>query len=303
MGLVEKTYEAIAELVAYGRAPLMVILGPSGSGKTTFITRFIKYLPRYTPWFVFYNSVRASEYSSLRPGTAIISAGCLYSYCYEAFKYIDTQQRGIAAAAEAVACELLRMKGLNVPEECEDVHTNTAILEWARLELRPMLRWIDAKCVVESGRIPYQSHVDVLRLPLLRCCVDRLFVAAIDDVQLVLRIRFEELLKSLRDTASIILSVHPDKSLERQVVTMLTSSYILCLTPREYWSRMQIDYIKFLTERELRRRIEPTWGSYKCTVFQKEYELPLPPLREEEEEAGGEKKDGQRRRWFGLFKK
>jgi len=301
MGLVEKTYEAMAELVAYGRAPLMVILGPSGSGKTTFLKNFIGYLPKQTPWFLFYNAVRASEYGSLQPGNVTIGADCLYSYCYEAFKYIDTQQRGIAAVAEAIACELLRMKGLTVPEQCEDVQVNASILEWARLELKPMLKWIDVKCTIQSGAIPYWSHVDLLRLALMRCCIQSPFVAAIDDIQLAPRIKFEDLIKSLRDTASVIVAVHPDKSLERNVVTMLTSSYITCLTPRENWSKMQIDYIRFLTERELRRRIEPVWGAYKCYVLQKEYDLPLPPPKEEK---GDKKEKGeQKRRLLGLFKK
>jgi len=289
----EKLYETIGELVAYGRAPLMVVLGPSGSGKTTFIKRFVEYIPPNVPWFLFYNSVRASEYSELKPGTVIISGDCLLSNCYETLKLIETPQKGFAAVAEPIACELLRMKGLAAAEQCEDVGLNSSIIDWGRIELRPMLSWIDAKCVVESGAIPYKSHVDLLRLALLRCCIGRRFIGIVDDAHLAPRINYDTFMKSLRDTASVVVSIHPDKSLEREVTAMITSAYVLCLTPRENWSKVQIDYVKHLTEKELKRKIEPAWGGYRCLVLQKEYELPLPPPK---------KKEGEKRGLLKLFK-
>jgi len=274
MGFGGKNLEYIADLISYGKAPLVTVIGPSGSGKTTLMINLAKLMK--TQWFYFYNSVRANEYSELDPGVVIISGECLLRNPYEFLKYLITGRSGLAAAAESIVCEILRMKGLAAAQECKDVEVNSSVLEWARLELRPALHWIDSICSIRNGKIPYQSHVDLLRIPLLRCCINNNFVVFIDDLQLVPRIDFVSLIKSLRDTASVVTAIHPDQSLEKEVATMVSSAYIMCLTPRERWSASQLEYWRQMLKRNVGYKLEPSVGVYRCMVLQKEVEVKLP---------------------------
>jgi len=274
MGLQEKTFSQIVDLISHGRAPLTVVVGPSGSGKTTFLINLAKRIT--IPWYLFYNAVRASEYSSLESGMAIVSGDCLMKNPYECFKYLKTDKAGLAAAAEAIACEILRQKGLAVAQQCEDIQVNSSVLEWAKLELRPMHNWIDSVCRLRSGKIEYRSHVDLLRIPLIRCCSDNIFDVIIDDIQQIPRIDFVGLIKSLRDTASVVAAVHPDQSLEREVATMVSSAYIMCLTPRERWSATQLEYWRQLMKKSVGYKLEPVMGAYNCMVLQKEVKVKVP---------------------------
>jgi len=279
MGLRETVFEIIGEFISYGKAPLTVVVGPPGSGKTTFLKRLVEYIS--VPWFLFYNEVRATEYAGLIRGSARISGDCVYNNAYELVKYIKTSQSDFVAIAEAIVCELLRMKGLSIANQCGRVTANLDVLELARLELKPALKWIDFRCVINSGAIPYQSHVDLLRIPLLRCCVGSYnFVVIIDDIELIPRIDFLNLIKTMGDRASVVVAMHLDPTVDKEISVMASSAHILCLTPRNEWVLPQINYWRYFTHKYLGYKIEPTWGAYMCRILHKEMAIELPPPKE-----------------------
>jgi len=264
----------IAELMSSGRAPLVAIVGPSGSGKTTFLKHLFQQI---TIRKIFLHpAARAADYSGLPSGALQIGGDCLYKYRYEAVALLRTEMKGLTALADAVACGLLREAGLEAAAQlCKDARVNSSALEWARTELRPMLRWLGPQCHVVDGAVPYEHHVDVIAMLLLRCCVKSRFAGFIDDVQLLPRLDASYFVKLMRDTASIAIGVHPDPLVEREVAAMAASAYVLCLTPREFWSEPQIRYWKQLYHRLTGSYFEPRSGAYACKVLQREVKVRL----------------------------
>jgi len=265
----------IAELASSGRAPLLAVVGPSGSGKTTFLKRLFQQIS--VPKFFLYPAARRADYSGLPQGALQISFNCLYQYRYEAVAILKTEARGLVALADAIACELLREAGSEAASQvCKDAHVSSSALEWARAELKPALRWLAPQCHIVEGAIPYENHVDPIAMLLLRCCIrDGRFVGFIDDVQFLPRLDVSLFIKIMRDTASIAVGVHPDPQVEREVAAMAASAYVLCLTPREYWSEPQIRYWKQLYYRLTGSYFEPRGGAYACKVLQKEVKVRL----------------------------
>jgi len=264
----------IAELMSSGRAPLVVVVGPSGSGKTTFLKHLFQQVS--IPKFFYYPVARTADYSGLPQGSVQISGDCLYKYRYESATLLRTEARGYAAVADAIACGLLKEAGLEAASSyCKDVSINSSVLEWARAELRPALRWLAPRCHAVEGAVPYEHHVDLVSMLLLRCCLRSRFAGFVDDVQFLPRVDVSYFTKLMRDTASIAVGVHPDPLVEREVAAMVASAYVLCLTPREFWSEPQIRYWKQLYYRTTGGYFEPRGGVYACKVLQREVKVRL----------------------------